>query len=372
VLARRLVVVALSLLALAGPAAAHDLAFTDGLLVIRADGRWQADLVCDLDALALGAPPGADSGALAEALRGLPPGERAERVERLEELFRRRVRVLFDGEPVEFQIAFPHAGTALATSAPVPSELGLVARLEGRVPEAAASVALRLSRAFPPLVLTVLYQSERTGVRLLGERGVASEAVPLRPEPAQPDRLAVAGRYLVLGFWHIVPAGLDHILFVLGLYLLSPRLRPLVWQVSAFTLAHTLTLALAVQGVVRLPASIVEPLIALSIAWVAIENVVTSELKPWRPALVFGFGLLHGMGFAGVLGELGLPPGELVTALLAFNAGVELGQLSVILAAFALLGRMGRREDYRRRLAVPASLAIAATGLYWAVERSLG
>jgi hypothetical protein len=122
---------------------------------------------------------------------------------------------------------------------------------------------------------------------------------------------------------------------------------------------------------VRLPASIVEPLIALSIAWVAIENVATSELKPWRPALVFGFGLLHGLGFAGVLAELGLPEGELLTALVAFNIGVELGQLSVILAALVLLGRLRGRPEYRHRIAVPASLLIAATGLYWAVERAL-
>jgi hypothetical protein len=360
------------LLILPGPLVAHDLAFTEGVVLIRADGRWQADLVCDLDALALGAPPGADSAELAEAVRRLGPDERAEREERLRQLFLRRVRVLFDGRPVAFQVAFPHAGTPLAEAETGPSELGLVARLEGRIPVSASSVALRLSRAFPPLALTVLYQAERTGLRLLGERGVGSEPLPLHPEPADPDRWAVAGRYLVLGFWHIVPAGLDHILFVLGLYLLNPRLRPLAWQVSAFTVAHTLTLALAVQGVVRLPASVVEPLIALSIAWVAIENVLTSELKPWRPALVFAFGLLHGMGFAGVLGELGLPAGELVTALVAFNAGVELGQLSVILGAAAVFGWLRHRAHYRRLVAVPASVLIAATGLYWAVERALG
>jgi hypothetical protein len=368
---KRPLLVLLCLLTLAPPAGAHNLSFTDGVLLIRSDGRWQLDLVCDLDALALGAPPGADSAALAEAVRGLAPQARDQTVERLRQMFQRRVRVLFDGDPVAYQVAFPHAGTPLADAATGPSELGLVARLEGRTPVAASTVAVRLSRAFPPLALTVLYQSEHTGVRLLGERGAASEAVPLHPEPAQPDALAVAGRYLVLGFWHIVPAGLDHILFVLGLYLLSPRLGPLLWQVSAFTVAHTLTLALAVQGVVRLPASVVEPLIALSIAWVAIENVVTTELKPWRPALVFAFGLLHGLGFAGVLAELGLPSGELVTGLLAFNLGVELGQLSVIVAAFATLGRLRHRPDYRRRVTIPASLLIAATGVYWAVERTL-
>ncbi len=114
-------------------------------------------------------------------------------------------------------------------------------------------------------------------------------------------------QYLSLGYTHILPKGLDHILFVLGLFLLSPRLRPMLLQVTAFTIAHSITLGLSIYGIVSLPSRIVEPLIALSIAYVAIENLVTRELKPWRLALVFMFGLLHGMGFAGVLRELGLP-----------------------------------------------------------------
>ena len=141
-------------------------------------------------------------------------------------------------------------------------------------------------------------------------------------------------------------------------------------QVTAFTIAHTITLALTIYGVVSLRPAIVEPAIALSIVYVAVENIATSELKPWRIALVFGFGLLHGMGFAGVLSQLGLPRSEFLTALLCFNAGVELGQLSVILAAFLLLGLPFRRKPwYRRRVVVPASLAIAAVGLYWAIQR---
>src|SRR5262249_58079568 len=117
--------------------------------------------------------------------------------------------------------------------------------------------------------------------------------------------LATSLRYVRLGFRHILPDGLDHILFVLGLFLLSPRLRPLLVQVSAFTVAHTATLALSTLGLVRLPPAVVEPLIALSIAYVAIENTVVRELRPWRIALVFGFGLLHGLGLAGALGALG-------------------------------------------------------------------
>ena len=157
--------------------------------------------------------------------------------------------------------------------------------------------------------------------------------------PAPPvDRLGTAWRYLALGFTHIVPNGLDHMLFVLGIYLLSRRARSVLWQVSAFTVAHSITLGLSMYGVVAVSPRIVEPMIALSIAYVAIENIFLSELKSWRVALVFAFGLLHGMGFAGALKELGLPRSEFVTALLTFNVGVEAGQLAVIGAAFVLVG----------------------------------
>jgi hypothetical protein len=111
-------------------------------------------------------------------------------------------------------------------------------------------------------------------------------------------------------------------------------------------------------------------MIALSIAYVAIENIFLSELKTWRVALVFGFGLLHGLGFAGALKELGLPRSEFMTALLTFNAGVEAGQLAVIALAFLLVGwRYSHRDWYRARIAVPASMLIACTAVYWTIER---
>jgi hydrogenase/urease accessory protein HupE len=180
----------------------------------------------------------------------------------------------------------------------------------------------------------------------------------------------VAIDYVGLGFLHILPKGVDHILFVLGLFLLSRKLRPLLWQVTAFTLAHSITLALSVYGVISLPSSIVEPLIALSIAFVGIENIITRELKPWRVVVVFLFGLLHGMGFAGVLTELGLPESEFVSALISFNVGVELGQLAVITLAFAAVFWLRNREQlYRRVVVIPGSLAIALMGLYWTWDR---
>ena len=181
----------------------------------------------------------------------------------------------------------------------------------------------------------------------------------------------IAVQYLVLGFTHIVPRGIDHILFVLGLFLLSTSWRSLMWQVTAFTVAHTITLALAVNGLVSGRPSIVEPLIAASIAYVAVENVLLGELKPWRIALVFAFGLLHGLGFAGVLGELGLPRDQFATALIAFNLGVEGGQSFVIAAAILAVGWWRSAPSYRRRVVVPASLAIACVSMYWTVLRLL-
>jgi hypothetical protein len=115
---------------------------------------------------------------------------------------------------------------------------------------------------------------------------------------------------------------------------------------------------------------VVEPLIALSIAYVAVENAVTNELKPWRPLVVFLFGLLHGMGFAGVLGDLGIPREELLTALLSFNLGVEAGQLTVLAGGFVSIGWLRHRSWYRAAITVPLSIAIAVVGLYWAMSRS--
>jgi hypothetical protein len=182
----------------------------------------------------------------------------------------------------------------------------------------------------------------------------------------------VARNYMGIGFDHIVPRGLDHILFVLGLFLLSTHWRPLLAQVTAFTVAHTVTLALGLLQIVSLPTSIVEPLIAVSIVYVALENTLVSTLHRWRPVVVFGFGLLHGLGFAGFLGDIGLPTNAFVTGLISFNIGVELGQLTVIALAYAAVGLWwGNASWYRRLVVLPGSLAIAAIGCWWVVERTL-
>ncbi|WP_254695909.1 HupE/UreJ family protein [Palleronia sp. THAF1] len=167
--------------------------------------------------------------------------------------------------------------------------------------------------------------------------------------------------YIPVGFEHIVPLGLDHILFVLGLFFLSTQLRPLLWQVTAFTAAHTVTLALAALGIVTVPAAVVEPLIAASIVYVGVENVLSRGLSPWRPFIVLLFGLLHGLGFASVLAEYGLGSQNFVAKLIGFNLGVEIGQLAVIavgfILVFAAMREFGRAAEQRGRAAIYLALA---------------
>ena len=199
--------------------------------------------------------------------------------------------------------------------------------------------------------------------------GTLTDPIPRRGAIATSPLSAFAD-YIYVGFDHIVPKGLDHILFVLGLFFLSLHIRPLLWQITAFTLAHTVTLALGALDILRLPPGIVEPLIAASIVYVGVENVLARRLVPWRPAVVFAFGLLHGLGFAAVLQDFGLSADNFVAKLIGFNLGVEIGQLTVIAVAYMGLGYwFGQKPWYQSRIATPASLAIAAVGAWWTVER---
>ncbi|MEO1552728.1 MAG: HupE/UreJ family protein [Pseudomonadota bacterium] len=180
--------------------------------------------------------------------------------------------------------------------------------------------------------------------------------------------------YTKIGVQHILPGGLDHILFVLAIFFSTHRLRPLLVQISAFTIAHTITLGLVTSGVFAPPASLVEPLIAATIAFVAIENLVFKDMTRWRPVVVFGFGLIHGMGFAGFFGSLGLPDGQFWSALIGFNIGVEIGQLSVIAASALALWPLRRaisNQTYRQYVIFPVCGLIGTAGAYWAIERVL-
>jgi len=186
----------------------------------------------------------------------------------------------------------------------------------------------------------------------------------------QQSTWSVVKDYTRAGFDHILPKGLDHILFILGIFLLSIKLRQLLLQVTMFTVAHSITLSLAMLNIINIPSYIVEPLIALSIAFIAFENIATKEIKPSRLVVVFLFGLLHGMGFASMLADFGMPKNSFVIALISFNVGVELGQLSIIALAFAFVSYWFRNKSwYRKVIVIPVSLMIGIVGLYWTYDR---
>lgn len=278
-----------------------------------------------------------------------------------------RVEIRADGSRVPLH-ATSHEWTVERPGAP-PESRRLVVRLEGQLPSSASRLSWvhGLAVGDYPVALRQDGRADPQVVWVLGDR--ASAPLPLEPVGV----IGTIRQYAWLGLVHIVPRGLDHILFVLGLFLLAREWRPLLWQVSAFTVAHTVSLGATVLGLVNLSATLVEPLIAASIAWVALENVWRPTMSRTRVGVVFAFGLLHGAGFAGVLGELGLPTGARVLALVSFNVGVEVGQLCVIAGAFALTALMSQDTlTYRRRVVVPASLAIAMVGAYWTVARLAG
>jgi hypothetical protein len=180
----------------------------------------------------------------------------------------------------------------------------------------------------------------------------------------------VIGYYLKLGFRHIIPSGPDHILFVISLCLLSTKISTIIWQASAFTVAHTITLALSMKNIIVAPPELVEPIIALSICFVAVENLLITELKAWRVLIVFLFGLIHGMGFASALNEIGLPRNKFYTSVFSFNVGVELGQITIIVLVFALLiYRFGKKEWYRKFIVYPLSAIIAIIAAWWTMQR---
>lgn len=244
--------------------------------------------------------------------------------------------------------------------------------LSGEIPRGAEAFTWSFGLASSAYALSIEMPGQPARTEWI-DGDTSSRSFPLDASLATPGRLELLRQYLVLGFTHIVPLGFDHILFVLGMLLLSMRLRDVLTQVTAFTVAHSITLGLTMYGIVSLSPRIVEPMIALSIVAVAIDNLLIQTLRPSRVAMVFAFGLLHGLGFAGVLRELGLPRSEFITGLLAFNAGVELGQLAVLAAAWLLVLHWTRsRSWFRARVLVPASLAIACTGVVWMVERATG
>lgn len=409
--ARRLVVMMCALVAALGAAqvaVAHPGLKSSAVVSIKADGTLILSVHHDALAFALNdISERVDDEPMNALLEG-PPADLAAALVESHERFQTLMRVEADGQSVEMKI----------TDGPTPEKVGawvasgysprLPVKMDfvtgGKLPLSTRSVVL----FFPEILSDVVVTIERPGqepASMVARGGHASPEVPIRlagapvgepigagtagpgavaqnsaasavePAPsgepvseAGPTVLNPMG-FVILGFEHILPDGLDHILFVLGLFLLNAKLKPLLIQITCFTMAHSVTLALAARGWVSVPGSIVEPIIAASIAFVAIENIFTTKVTPWRPALIFVFGLIHGLGFAGAFQEAVHVETIPLGPVMLFNVGVELGQLAVVGIAFAVVGWAINKPWYRARISIPASALIAAMGLWWTFER---
>ncbi len=341
-------------------AAAHEIGTSRVALTLSAAGTYDVEVVTDAAVLLerLEAVGGSRIHVPSEAtlLR--------DRLQRQEDVFRRTARLTFDlpnDQPAIVWSVSPGAGLA--------SPLVTI-HLRGAVPQGSSHVTWTYGWTSSRYAFSITRAEDASASTEWLDGDQTSTPAPVQNASAERSRVRILAQYVGLGFTHILPKGIDHVLFVLGVFLLTRRARPVLLQISAFTIAHSITLGLSIYGIVSLPSAVVEPAIALSIAYIAVENLLTRDLKPWRYALVFLFGLLHGLGFAGALSELGLPREDFLLALLGFNAGVELGQLTVIALAFAGVGYWFReRVWYRQRVVVPASVCIAFLGLYWTVQR---
>jgi len=236
----------------------------------------------------------------------------------------------------------------------------------------------------PQRRVNVLFPGEESFKLDLGFIGTRPEPEAVKPSVIQPaktiskeeqaeqrraDARSTFFSFTRQGFVHVLPLGLDHILFVLGLFFLSRKWKPVIYQVSVFTIAHTITLGLATLDLVAAPSNVVEPIIAASIAVVAIENIFFPGYRHVRLLVVFFFGLIHGLGFAGALSAFDLDPTSLVIGLLGFNVGVEFGQLAVIALVFGATFWLTEEKAYRKWVVVPGSALIALMGIYWTIER---
>lgn len=353
-------------------------------------GDGTALVTVEVDPRCLTGSPDIAPSVLHSALKEMTPEKKAELEKKAADLVQRFVE--FHLEPMgrmhpEFKFTFTgHSAAPLAG----PEEV-VVLTGEWRTTLAAGLTGWSI-RATKEATLSVVFQNiikgevhPRIAVLFPGEKSFTLDITGLRattPGAAAPGSISTEGSaadqwstffaYLRQGFIHVVPEGLDHILFVLGLFLLSRSWKPLLAQVTTFTLAHSVTLALATLGVVSVPASIVEPIIAASIAFVAVENIVRPRYSHWRLLVVFVFGLIHGLGFAGALSDLKLPQSSLAVGLVGFNVGVEGGQLAVISIAFLATAWLRNPIEYRKWVVIPGSAAIAAMGAWWTVTRIMG
>ena len=346
--------------AIVGVARAHEIGTTQVRFTLYKDHTWSAEIATPptplLNRLELAAGQPLSS-------KGLDQAALSAKLDAFRQDIARRIEVKFDGAASPVEVSFAWVGEVSDIQRP----LGVILQANGPAPEGARDVIWRYDLVQSTYAVVFASEGMKNSETQWLEGDAPSEPFPALADIRPPTTPEIVAQYVKLGFRHVVQ-GLDHILFVLGIFLLATEFKPVLVQVTSFTVAHSVTLGLGMSGVLLLSPRIVDPLIALSIAYVAIENIVVGRLTPWRPGVVFGFGLFHGMGFAGALRELRVPHGQFLPALVSFNVGIELAQLSIIAAAFVSVAMWRHKPWYRARVAAPASAAIAATGLVWTVQ----
>ena len=293
----------------------------------------------------------------------LEPGGLGSRAGRLAELLRERLVVTLDGRPLRVDVPSWSMPVAVTER----QSVSLRARVELDSPPGLVDVAADL---FPydsnhQTFVNFYDAGELTSQAILGGDDGSTEYFV----GSRQGTLAVIQKFVPQGVHHIL-IGPDHLLFLTGLLLLGGDVRRLLLVITAFTVAHSVTLALAVLGVVQPPGSIVEPVIALSIVYVGADNLLVSGGRDMRVWIALVFGLIHGFGFASVLREMGLPSGALGWSLFSFNLGVEIGQIAVAVVVASALMWLRRRSDVAgRRVAVGGSVMVMAVGVFWFFQR---
>jgi hydrogenase/urease accessory protein HupE len=343
----------LALLGYPAPAEAHPVPFSYLDAQLRPDG---VTLVVVLHVFDVAHDIGVDP-----PERLLDPNVAAERADAIVGLVRDRLQVIGDGRTL----------TARSWSSPEPvadrQSLRLVARYDSAKPPGVVAVNTRMFPYDP---------AHQTFVNFYDRDTLAAQAIldlnRTRVEYFTGTRqgtAAVIRRFVPSGMHHIL-IGPDHLLFLVGLLLLGGTLRQLLLVVTAFTLAHSITLSLAALNLVTPPPRIIEPAIALSIVYVGADNLMVRGGRDMRAWIAFAFGFIHGFGFANVLREMDLPARALGWSLFSFNVGVELGQLLVVIAVATALGALrSRSEAAGRRLAFAGSIAVIAAGTFWFIQR---
>ena len=352
------------------PAAAHEIRVAIADVAVSSDQvtlRIQLalePLVAGIDLRTLSNTDDAPEADRYDRLRALPPAELEAQLRTAWPELRRGITLQAGGSPL-----VPHIDSVEILD---PGDLDLprdtVLILSADLPPGDSPVTVAWQTENGPLVLRQSDAGEDAYAAFL-ENGTASAPLP-RQGYAAAAAGTVLARFIGLGFVQVIPKGADHILFMLGLFFFALQLRPLLVQVAAFSLASTAALALVALNVVSVSTTIIGPLIAASITVVAVDNVLRPKPGLWRTAVVFGFGLLHGLGLAGALAELGGGQANVLARLVGFVIGVEIGLLTVIAVAWLTLGLwFGAKPWYRRAIATPASLMIAAIGVWWFIER---